>query len=269
MYWFSAINKCNDNIEQYNRYIEMYSVAVATAISTNPWIKPILILDGEKDEHIIKLEKFGVQVVQFKSTLTEVLNKRYNDNSLCIAKGAFLRVDISKICEILSITDEYVLYTDNDIMFLSDVSELKNLKCAYLMMCSEFSKKFYPSVANTGVMLINLKNYKSYYNRFKQNITSMISISQSYDQDMFRYYFGKSIEEMPYYYNYKPYWDSIEDAKILHFHGPKPHQMNNISEYPENLKHLVSGGYFEMSELYFKILEIYKNSNDINNLFNT
>ena len=45
--------------------------------------------------------------------------------------------------------------------------------------------------------------------------------------------------------------------------------MNNISEYPENLKHLVSGGYFEMSELYFKILEIYKNSNDINNLFNT
>ena len=86
---------------------------------------------------------------------------------------------------------------------------------------------------------------------------------------MFRFYFGNSFEEMPYYYNYKPYWDSIEDAKILHFHGPKPHQMNNISEYPENLKHLVSGGYFEMSELYFKILEIYKNSNDINNLFNT
>lgn len=269
MYWFSAINKCNDNIEQYNRYIEMYSVAVATVISTNPWIKPILILDGEKDEHIIKLEKFGVLVVSFQTTLLQTLEQRYNGDSLCIAKGAFLRVDISKICDILKITDDYVLYTDNDVMFLNDVSELKNLKCHYMMMCSEFSKQFFYSVVNTGVMIINIKNYKSIYNRFKQNISSMILISQSYDQDMFRYYFGKSIEELPYQYNYKPYWGISDDIKILHFHGPKPNQFNQISEYPENLKHLVSGGYFELSELYFKILDKYKNSNDINSLLNT
>jgi hypothetical protein len=269
MYWFSAINKCENNLDLYLNYIEMYSVAVTTVIGTNPWIKPVLILDGELDEHTKKLELFGVTIFKFQSTLIDTLKTKYSGDSFCIAKGAFLRVDISKVCEMMNITDEYVLYTDNDVMFLDDVSEIKNLKCKYLMMCSEFTKEFSPFSVNTGVMLINLKNYKSIYNRFKQNIISMILISQSYDQDMFRYYFGKSIESLPYNFNYKPYWGLSDNIKILHFHGPKPHQKNKIEEFPEILNHLISDGYFEMCDLYFNILKKYKNSNDINSLLNS
>ena len=124
MYWFSGVN--SHNKESYLNYIKMYKIAVITAKKTNPSIKPIFILDGEIDSNIDELIQMGVQIVEHRVKFYDSLKEHYGDNTT--AYGAFLRVDIPIICEQLNINEDYVLYTDNDVMFMSDISEITENK---------------------------------------------------------------------------------------------------------------------------------------------
>ena len=124
MYWFSGIN--NHNKELYLNYVKMYTVAVLSCKKTNPTVKPYLIVDGNEDEYIRNLIDLGVEIVYHKSNFYNELKKHYLNNTT--AFGAFLRIDIPKICEKLNIKDDYVLYTDNDVMFINDISSLYDKK---------------------------------------------------------------------------------------------------------------------------------------------
>lgn len=54
--------------------------------------------------------------------------------------------------------DEYILYTDCDVMFMDQVTkDLEKLSCRYFAVAPEFDSKDY-QLMNTGVMLMNLKN---------------------------------------------------------------------------------------------------------------
>ena len=259
MYWFSGINSHDKN--KYKDYITLYTVAVLSAKKTNPNLKPYLLLDGEIDDKIEKLIDFGVKIIQTKSSFYNELKNHYKDNT--IAYGAFLRVDIPKICEDLNIDDDYVLYTDNDVLFLDDVSELNNLKPNYFLAAGEFVKQFNPSLINTGVMWINWKTMKKVYDDFVLFIILNLSKFKTYDQDAIRVFFKDKVEELNYNYNYKPYWENKTGIKILHFHGPKPTFTDNDYKtfpYPT----LVTPFYHEMVK---KFNQIYKNDN--NYLFNT
>ena len=129
MKWFSGVN--SHNLELYKKYIKMYKVAVLTAKETNPSIQPYLILDGDVDNLIDELIELGVTIIKHKVSFSDKLIEHYKDNT--IALGAFLRVDIPKICNDLNITDDYILYTDNDVMFINDVSSLNELKTEFFM----------------------------------------------------------------------------------------------------------------------------------------
>ena len=253
MYWFSGVN--SHNKKGYINYIKMYTVAVLSAKQTNPNIKPYLILDGEIDESIEELIELGVKIISHRSLFYDELKIHYKDNTT--AFGAFLRVDIPKICEKLNIEDDYILYTDNDVLFLDDISELKNLTPKYFMAAGEFTKEFVPSTINTGVMWINWRNMNQIYDEFVFFIRLNLFKFQTYDQDAIRFFFNDKIESLGYQYNYKPYWNEDIDSKILHFHGPKPtFEKSDFTNFP--YPQLITPYFHKMTK---KFNEIYDNYN--------
>lgn len=272
MYWFSGIN--NHNKRLYNDYIKMYKVAVITAKQTNPQLKPVLILDGEEDDNIRELSGMGVKIVKHRVKFYSILEKHYStikvfdsyknlDPELIfdtIAFGAFIRIDIPHICKELSIEDDYVLYTDNDVMFISDVSELEKLKPNFYNCAGEFTKKFNYMGLNTGVMVVNWKNLLLIYDDFVDFISKNLNKFKVYDQDAIKLYFKEKIESLDYRYNYKPYWGPSNDVKILHFHGPKPtHSDEDLLKFP--FKTLITPHFKEMTK---KFNEVYDNYNLLN-----
>ena len=68
--------------------------------------------------------------------------------------------------------DEYVLYTDCDVMFMDQVTEdLEKLSCRYFAVAPEFDSKDY-QLMNTGVMLMNLKNLIAVEEKFRKFLVS-------------------------------------------------------------------------------------------------
>ena len=169
-------------------------------------------------------------------------------------------MDIPKICEKLNIEDDYVLYTDMDVLFLDDISELKNLTPNYFMVAGEFTKQFVPPEINAGVMWINWRNMNQIYDEFVLFITSNLFKFQVYDQDAIILFFNDKIESLDYRYNYKPYWNEEIGSKILHFHGPKPtYEESDFTNYP--YPHLVTPYFHEMTK---KFNEIYDKNKKLN-----
>jgi len=250
MKWFSGVN--THNKELYLDYIDMYTVAVITAKKTNPTIEPFLILDGEIDDIIQDLIDMGVTVIKHTVTFSEKLKSHYKENT--IALGAFLRVDIPKICNDLNIQDDYILYTDNDVMFLDDVSSLYELTPKYFMCAGEFDPNFTPMGMNSGVMWINWRNMYEDYENFVFYIKTNLSKFQVYDQDALKQYYVDKMESFGPEYNYKPYWGPNDNIKILHFHGPKPtFSETQLKDFPYPT--LVTSYFKEMTLKFNEIIE--------------
>ena len=228
MYWFSGVN--SHNKESYLNYIKMYKIAVITAKKTNPDIKPIFILDGEIDSNINELIQMGVRIVEHRVKFYDSLKEHYGDNTT--AYGAFLRVDIPIICEQLNIDEDYVLYTDNDIMFISDISEITENKPKTFMCAGEFTKIGRYMDMNSGVMWLNWKFLQSTYNDFTEFIKNNLSKFQVYDQDAYKLFYNESIDRLNYRFNYKPYWGSYNDKKYFTSTDENLHfQMMNIQNF--------------------------------------
>lgn len=251
MKWFSGLNSLNQGA--YLNYIKMYKVAVITAKRTNPDLQPYLILDGEIDDHINDLIKMGVTVIKHKVTFSKELIEHYKEDT--IAPGAFLRIDIPKVCEKNNITDDYILYTDNDVFFTSSVSSLKKLTPKYFMCSGEFNKKFSPNDVNSGVMWMNCKEMLKDYDDFVFYIKNNFHKFDVYDQDALKMYYGDKIESLDAIYNYKPYWNykPLWSIKIIHFHGPKPiSTIEDLENYPH--PNLVTKFFYQLRENFNNIL---------------
>lgn len=247
IHWFSGMNK--HDLPVYAEYIGMYTKAVISQKQTNPNIQAYLIFDGERDEHIDFLEhNLDVVIIPYRVSFYDELKEHYADNH--IAAGAYLRCDIPIIVkDILKLPTKYVLYTDNDVLFMDDVSDVAHLKPTYFNISSEFSKNKYTDI-NSGVMWINTDSMYEIYPQFKDFIIKNFDKFETYDQDAIKLFFNGKWETLNFRYNYKPYYGKSNKIKILHFHGPKPihSAFCNDKNYP--LKHLVNDFYFEMVDYY-------------------
>jgi len=77
---------------------------------------------------------------------------------------------------------------------------------------------------------------------------------------MVRRFLGVKWNYLPPEYNWKPYWGDFSSAKIIHFHGPKPYQMDSFippgtPKQLESFLKLTRGNYFELCELWNKELK--------------
>lgn len=265
MKWFFALNEEGN---QFANYSNLAKVAVFTALQKTS-LEPHFIYDGKENDLTVWLRKRGVKVINRRSFLFDKLKaeseRRNNPLYLHIGAGAFLRLEIPEIVKEQNYSDRFVLYTDVDVMFNAEVCDyLETLKPKYFAVAPEEFKHDYNYV-NTGVMLMNVEslteNDKSFRDYVSKNLSMLVDIA--FDQGAYnlvyrrgrisRRIFGNRWNKLNHIYNWKPYWGKSKDAKIIHFHGPKPYQSEALlsDNVPENIKSilpLVRGGYLEYAE---------------------
>ena len=71
-------------------------------------------------------------------------------------------------------------------------------------------------------------------------------------------YINEGLNKLPLEYNWKPYWGINNEAKIIHFHGIKPYNINFFKEIKNN---------DFLNFLYLKNIKSYEYYNNIFNSF--
>ncbi len=260
MKWFFGLN---DYASDFENYAKMLQVAVYTAQKHTSLI-PHFLYDGEENSLTAWLRERNVQVIHCRSFLYEQLKQialeRADENFLKIGAGAFLRTEIPRLTAELGFDDEFILYTDLDVLFLSEVVDsLERFSPTYFAVAPENRRRDYRKM-NTGVMLMNLTNLRAEDAKFKQFISQNLNIlvEQGWDQGAYRLFYKGILwwkwNKLPLEFNWKPYWGDFSLARIIHFHGLKPfHQPLLSNNPPEHLKpilHLLSDEYFNLCKLW-------------------
>ena len=288
---FFAFKKSTDRHQSYE---EMLKVSVASA-RQNTSLELYCLYDGQESELTGWLEARGVRLIYRRSFLYDQLadlahNRLHNPDVLTIGAGAFLRVEIPQILRELGATDEFVLYTDCDVLFLKDVVPgLARMQPTYFAVSSEFNPTDFVRL-NTGVMLMNVPNLLGVDAAFRSFITQNLErfvpglgqpkrapllnylrnrrfyYTPAWDQSAYQAFFMNrwlgtvGWDKLPVRFNWKPYWGASQDAEILHFHGPKPNQAplfasGNPPAHLRSIQELATPSYFENSLAWRQILE--------------
>jgi hypothetical protein len=231
--WFFAYHGYSAT---YDLHIE---VMLRSAIA-NTTLDPHLIYFGPQDSPIIRLvEKHGVKVIHHTPSILADLHRikaKFPDYPIEFASGAFLRIDLPHICRELGYTDEFVLYTDCDVVFLRDLPEPGSepfLQPALFACAAERSQTELAKL-NSGVMVMNVTALLEDYPAFSRYITSGDTLYEelfkqgAFDQKAYRVYYEGKWDHLPPEYNWKPYWGFNDNALVVHFHGPKIPQLQKL-----------------------------------------
>lgn len=216
MKWYFASNN------QSPDYVYMIKAAVESALK-NTRLEPHFLYDGSPDALTAWLERKGVKIIYHRVSFYDRLKAFYPPDQLKIAAGAFLRCDIP----LLETKEDSVLYTDCDVLFLNGIDP-QNIPRAARFTCAPETRQTDWSILNTGVMWMNLPALRKTHADFVAFINDRLPELATYDQTAYNLFYAGQHTRLPLEYNWKPYWGENSDAKIIHFHGPKPHDILHI-----------------------------------------
>lgn len=260
MQWFFALT---EDSTAFRQYAEMIMVAVHTAKKFT-LLEPHCIYDGSENEFTEWLRKRGVRIVRHRSfvrtQLEELGRKKGNPHLGPALSGAFSRVELPELVEQLG-GAKRVLYTDCDVIFRGEVvPELEANRCEYFAVAPESGQNDYVNM-NTGVMLMNAERLRESLPKFREYIAQNLAAleRESWDEAAYRWYYrdgdGPLWDRLRPELNWKPYWGENPQAKIIHFHGPKPFQREHIDSHWPELKSLTGGAYSALVEQWAALLE--------------
>ena len=219
MKWVIALNQPDLNLLDHGRkYEKLALVAIYSVVKNAPGLESYVIYNGLPNSFTRKLIDLGSKVIFHKLSFQDEILKQENRDELWkqTAKGAMLRLDLPD----LLISDETVLYTDTDVIFLSDPSryicETSSFAVGPEFDINNFSK------INTGSMLINLLQCRNSFMDLKNWLIGNLDWVPDYDQGAIQHFFNGKWDRLDPRMNWKPYWGVKSDAIIVHFHGPKP-----------------------------------------------
>ena len=260
MQWFLALAESSPAFKQYG---EMVKVAIHTA-RRHTALQPHLLYDGGENELTRWLRARQVPIIPLQTfLLDEIAALRCGEHEINIRsalRGILLRIELPRLGLELEL-DKRILYTDCDVFFLGEVvPEVAPIDCRYFAVAPEFERADYRQM-NTGVMWMNLPALRAVDAEFRafvgQNLPRLQSVA--WDQGAYREFF-LSPEDTPQWdrlrpeLNWKPYWGDYSEAKIIHFHGPKPYHRAYIDSHFSELKHLTGGCYEELCDLWADLL---------------
>jgi hypothetical protein len=257
MDWFCALTEDSPGFRQYS---EMVLVAVYTARKFTS-LRPHLIYDGNDNEFTDWLDRHGMKIIRHRSLFREELAKlgerEGNPYIAAAVSGAFLRVELPRL-----VTSDLVLYTDCDVIFRDEVvPELRSLRCDYFTVAPH-ARESYADIINSGVMLMNLARLRKTADEFYQFIFDKLDElkAEAWDQGAYRRFYrddnGRPLWNwLPLELNWRPYWGDYGRAKIIHFHGPKPFQRDDIDKVWPELKSYTGGAYLELIEVWQELLK--------------
>ncbi|PYI90757.1 MAG: hypothetical protein DME97_16385 [Verrucomicrobia bacterium] len=260
MEWYFALT---EDSTAFRQYAEMVMVAVHTARKVTS-LEPHCIYDGNDNDFTAWLRKRGVQIIRHRSfvrdALEELGRRKKNPHLAAALSGAFSRIELPEIVERDGSSDR-VLYTDCDVMFLDEVvPELEANACRYFAVAPESTRDDYVNM-NTGVMLMNPVRLRESLPAFRDYVSQNLAAleAESWDEAAYRWFYRD--EEGPLWdrlrpeLNWKPYWGESTEAKIIHFHGPKPFQRDYIDSHWPEVKSLTGGAYLAEVKRWTELLE--------------
>jgi len=256
MEWYFALT---EDSTAFRQYAEMIMVAVHTA-QQHTTLQPHCLYDGGDNDFTAWLTKRGVRIIQHRSFVRDALGelgrRKGNPHLAAALSGAFSRVELPEI-----VSSGRILYTDCDVFFLGEVvPELEANACRYFAVAPESARDDYVNM-NTGVMLMNTERLRESLPAFREYISKNLAAleAESWDEAAYRWFYrdekGPMWDRLRPELNWKPYWGENAQAKIIHFHGPKPFQRDYIDSLWPELKSLTGGAYLAEMERWSALLE--------------
>ncbi len=265
MKWIFALNA-----ESVDSYGDFARVAVWSA-KQHSSLEAVCLFDGDGCELTDWMRAQGVQVVRARSRFRPELERATGGQSdspaLKIGAGAFLRMEIPRLARELGWTDEFVFYTDCDVIFQSDPRPLlEPLRPRFFAATPEtFRNK--PLHMNTGAMWMNVRalDDAAFETWTRKHFAQCLA--SSFDQGAFRSFYNPphrlawqlrvpdrvfyaplsrvplktwKWNDLPLELNWKPYWGPNSKASVIHFHGLKPTQRALLSQgaLPPNISQM-------------------------------
>jgi predicted O-methyltransferase YrrM len=220
MKWVFATNQ--GSLEKSNNeYPRLIRAAVSSAIE-NTTLQPFMVYDGAETAFTREMQDRGVTIVQHRLSFYEFIRNYQEQNHpgnwryLQTATSAYLRVDLPLLFK----RDDFLLYTDCDIIFLRD-PQLDMFRPEYFS-CAPERVRGDRVHFNSGVMVMNLKTLAKTHATFCEYIKQNYAKLVSFDQGAYRTHYDNMQDLLPDELNWKPYWGLNSNAQIIHFHGPKP-----------------------------------------------
>jgi hypothetical protein len=172
--------------------------------------------DAETTRRASWIKSQGVHVIDHRASMVGLLRPKFGD-AMKIYSGHWLRCDISEIEN----DEDFVLYTDIDVMFVGGGPRAfpapKCLACGPEHGMDDYS------YFNSGVMVMNLPAWRARKRELIGVVEARLSVTRPYDdQSALNALFAGVWDRLPPTWNWKPYWGRNDEAKIVHFHGPKP-----------------------------------------------
>src|SRR5438046_950899 len=160
MKWFIALNHAGHNFDDY---ADLAKVAIHSAQRFTK-LEPHCLYDGPDCDFTAWLARCNVPILHHRfflyDRLADVARRRGDPRVLAIGGGAFLRTELPTIADDAGIADEFVLYTDVDVMLLDDVTDFfATQHPEYFAVAPELDPKDLDRM-NTGVMWMNLRRLR-------------------------------------------------------------------------------------------------------------
>jgi hypothetical protein len=182
-------------------------------------LEPYLLYYGNRNEFTAWMESHGVKVIDTAPSFVETIQQAeaagaYKAHSI----GHWLRVAVPLVEQ----EQEFVLYTDCDVMFLKQV-RWDLIRPKAFAAAPEFKPDNW-NYFNAGVMVLNVPYMRSSYPAFEAHCINRINDPAWYQYDdevaLNEAYRGQW-DRLDPRLNWKLYWGYNSTAAILHAHGPK------------------------------------------------
>ena len=252
--WFFALRENPASLETHAQLIR----AAVHSAGQHTSLLPHFLYDGNDNSLTAWLTGRGIPIIRCRTRLLKALEQFDDVAAREIARGAFLRLEIPRIMRENGWTDRDVLYTDCDVLFLREVvPELLSLRPELFAVAPQTKKSDYVKM-NTGVMLMNIpglaRDEESFLQYCRENMSAISR--NAWDQGAYREFYAGRWNRLPLEFNWKPYWGDSSDARIVHFHGPKPFQSDlaDGERATELVQRLASGDYRKLSALWKEVL---------------
>ncbi len=219
MKWYFCIESVG--VKKFFKYIQ----AAVASCRQNTSLEPICIMyeygKPFSSEVTDFLKKYGVKIIQGEALVYKEAIKQKDLIKVRLShatSGAYLRYEIPLIEK----EDEFVLYTDCDIVFRKEIT-LNDVKPRFLACAPEFEISNY-GYFNSGIMVMSMAGLRATLNDLI--VSSLARMRAGFcigsDQGDLNGFYHMEWSRLDVSYNWKPYWGVNEDARIIHFHGPKP-----------------------------------------------
>jgi len=257
MKWIFALNA-----ESVDSYGDFARVAVLSARKHSS-LQPICLFDGDDCELTRWMQQQGVEIIHVRSRLydavVEIATRRGMPFWLRFAPGTFLRLEIPRLARELKWDDEFVFYTDCDVMFAADSRPfLEPLRPRFFAGAPETFKDK-PLHLNAGVMWMNVAalDDQAFDAWVDANLERCCEFQ--FDQTCYRVFYNPlhrlvwqlkvpyemsyrlmarlparpwQWDDLPLELNWRPYWGDNDQASVIHFQGLKPSQRDEVQTDP-------------------------------------